>query len=136
MTKRPRKVSFTPGLQGSPCVSTPEDDTLPIKAYKTETVTQRSSRRKTETKETRQVCNVNNPLEIPRTNPVQPNANESQMSVHEKLAAVEDEARAAQNERKERESRKRSRPEKARPANRRRSTLTTDELDDLMGVAR
>jgi hypothetical protein len=136
MTKRPRKVSFTPGLQGSPCVSTPEDDTLPIKAYKTESVTQRSSRRKTETKDTRQVCNVNNPLGIPRTNPVQPNANESQMSVHEKLAAVEDEARAAQNERKERESRKRSRPEKARPANRRRSTLTTDELDDLMGVAR
>jgi hypothetical protein len=136
MTKRPRKVSFTPGLQGSPCVSTPEDDTLPIKAYKTESVTQRSSRRKTETKDTRQVCNEDNPFEIPRTNPVQPNANESQMSVHEKLAAVEDEARAAQNERKERESRKRSRPEKARPANRRRSTLTTDELDDLMGVAR
>lgn len=57
--------------------------------------------------------------------------------MHQKLAAVEDEARAAQNELKERESRKRSRPDKAsRPANRRRSTLTTDELDDLMGVAR
>ncbi|KAJ5312975.1 hypothetical protein PENANT_c018G09942 [Penicillium antarcticum] len=119
MTKRPRKVSFTPGLQGSPAVSAPEDDTLPIKAYKPESsVTQRSSRRKTETKDTHQP------------------PNESQMSVPQKLAAVEDEARAAQNERKERESRKRSRPEKARPANRRRSTLTTDELDDLMGVAR
>jgi hypothetical protein len=67
---------------------------------------------------------------------MQSNANESQMSVPQKLAAVEDEARAAQHERKERESRKRSRPEKARPASRRRSTLTTEELDDLMGVAR
>ncbi|KAJ5757116.1 uncharacterized protein N7511_007298 [Penicillium nucicola] len=119
MTKRARKVSFTPGLQGSPAISTPGDDTLPIKAYKPESsVTQRSSRRKTETKDTHQP------------------ANEEQLSVSQKLAAVEDEARAAQNERKERESRKRSRPEKARPANRRRSTLTTDELDDLMGVAR
>ncbi|CAI7640277.1 unnamed protein product [Penicillium palitans] len=119
MTKRPRKVSFTPGLQGSPCVDTTGDDTLKIKAYKVETVTRRPTRRKTETKE-----------------PHQPKSNES-LSVHQKLAAVEDEARAAQNEQKERESRKRSRPEKAsRPANRRRSTLTTDELDDLMGVAR
>jgi hypothetical protein len=67
---------------------------------------------------------------------MQPKPNES-LSVHQKLAAVEDEARAAQSEQKERESRKRSRPEKAsRPASRRRSTLTADELDDLMGVAR
>ncbi|CAP96122.1 hypothetical protein EN45_074850 [Penicillium chrysogenum] len=119
MTKRPRKVSFTPGLQGSPCVDATDDDTLKIKAYKTETVTRRPPRRKTETKE-----------------PHQPKPNES-LSVHQKLAAVEDEARAAQSEQKERESRKRSRPEKAsRPASRRRSTLTADELDDLMGVAR
>lgn len=63
MTKRSRKVSFTPGLQGSPCVSTPEDDTLPIKAYKRESsVTQRSSRRKTETKDTRQVWKYNKPI--------------------------------------------------------------------------
>ncbi|KAJ5269935.1 hypothetical protein N7497_009313 [Penicillium chrysogenum] len=119
MTKRPRKVSFTPGLQGSPCVDATDDDTLKIKAYKTETVTRRPPRRKTETKESHQ-----------------PKPNES-LSVHQKLAAVEDEARAAQSEQKERESRKRSRPEKAsRPASRRRSTLTADELDDLMGVAR
>ncbi|KAJ5457532.1 Afadin/alpha-actinin-binding [Penicillium sp. IBT 31633x] len=118
MTKRPRKVSFTPGLQGSPCVDTADDETLQVKAYKLETVTRRPTRRKTESKE-----------------PHQLKANES-LSVHQKLAAVEDEARVAQSELKERESRKRSRPEKACRPNRRRSTLTTDELDDLMGVAR
>lgn len=56
--------------------------------------------------------------------------------MHQKLVAAEDEARKAQNERKERESRKRSHPDKESSPNRRRSTLTTDELDDLMGVAR
>lgn len=59
MTKRPRKVSFTPGLQGSPCVETGDDETLQVKAYKVETVTRRPSRRKTETKESHQVCNEN-----------------------------------------------------------------------------
>lgn len=55
-----------------------------------------------------------------------------EMSVPQKLAAAEDEARAA---RKERESRKRSRPDKTSTrGNRRRSTLTNDELEDLMGV--
>lgn len=55
------------------------------------------------------------------------------MSVPQKLAAAEDEARAA---RRERESRKRSRPDKAstRGGNRRRSTLTNDELEDLLGA--
>lgn len=88
MTKRPRKVSFTPGLQGSPCVDATDDDTLKIKAYKTETVTRRPPRRKTETKESHQVCNEYFPIfpgnftrdsqeipnEIPRTNsPCSPN---------------------------------------------------------------
>ncbi|CAG8075110.1 unnamed protein product [Penicillium salamii] len=115
MAKRPRKVSFTPGLQGSPAVENVDDETLEIKAYKTESVTRRPSRRKTQSKE----------------------APQESLSVQQKLAAVEDEARAAQNEQKERESRKRSHPDKAsRPPNRRRSTLTTDELGDLMGVAR
>ncbi|KAJ5177409.1 Afadin/alpha-actinin-binding [Penicillium coprophilum] len=119
MTKRPRKVSFTPGLQGSPCVDNTDDETLKVKAYKTETVTRRPTRRKTEIKESHQ------------------SKSNGSLSVHQKLAAVEDEARAAQTEQKERESRKRSRTEKAsRPVNRRRSTLTTDELDELMGVAR
>ncbi|KAJ5341846.1 Afadin/alpha-actinin-binding [Penicillium brevicompactum] len=118
MAKRPRKVSFTPGLQGSPAVENVEDETLEMKALKTENVTRRPTRRKTNSKETHQL-------------------NKESLSVQQKLAAVEDEARAAQSERKERESRKRSHPDKAsRPPNRRRSTLTTDELDDLMGVAR
>ncbi|KAJ5121100.1 Afadin/alpha-actinin-binding [Penicillium bovifimosum] len=88
MTKRPRKVSFTPGLQGSPCVETTDEEPLQIKAYKAETVSRRPSRRKTETPGTHQL-----------------NAKES-LSVHQKLAAVEDEAREAQSELKARESRK------------------------------
>ncbi|CEJ55125.1 hypothetical protein PMG11_01400 [Penicillium brasilianum] len=118
--KRLRKVSFTPGLQGSPCEpSTQDEETLQIKAHKSETVTRRASRRKTETSSTRQS-----------------NGKDSHLSVSQKLAAVEDEARLAEQSRKERESRKRSRPEKAssRAGTRRRSTLTSDELEDLMGV--
>lgn len=54
--KRLRKVSFTPGLQGSPCEpSTQDEETLQIKAHKSEAVTRRPSRRKTETSSTRQV---------------------------------------------------------------------------------
>ncbi|KAJ5778641.1 Afadin/alpha-actinin-binding [Penicillium odoratum] len=116
--KRLRKVSFTPGLQGSPCLPIADDETLQIKAHRSGAVTRRPSRRKTD-------------LGASQLG----NATES-MSVHQKLAAAEDEARAAANSRKERETRKRSRPEKvpSRSGNRRRSTLTNDELDDLMGV--
>ena len=58
------------------------------------------------------------------------------MSVAQKLADAENEARVAESTRKERETRKRSRPDNvsSRSGNRRRSTLTSDELDDLMGV--
>jgi hypothetical protein len=135
MSKRPRKVSFTPGLQGSPAVENVGEETLEIKAYKTESVTRRPSRRKTETKEP-QVCHDDEPPGETR-GLIQSQPNKESLSVPQKLAAAEDEARVAQNERKERESRKRSRPDKAsKPPNRRRSTLTTEELDDLMRVAR
>lgn len=44
--RSPRKVSFTPGLQDSPCEPDGEDDeTLPIKAHKSETVTRRPRRK-------------------------------------------------------------------------------------------
>lgn len=57
--KRLRKVSFTPGLQGSPCdPSTQDEETLQIKAHKSEAVTRRPSRRKTETSSTRQVRRI------------------------------------------------------------------------------
>ncbi len=59
------------------------------------------------------------------------------MSVSQKLAAAESEARAAEQSRREQESRKRSRGGKIarkRTGDRRRSTLTTDELGELMGV--
>ncbi|KAJ5175625.1 uncharacterized protein N7482_001502 [Penicillium canariense] len=121
--KRLRKVSFTPGLQGSPCEppSTHDEETLQIKAHKSDAVTRRPSRLKVEPNSTRQI-----------------NGKDSQLSISQKLAVVEDEARLAEQSRKERETRKRNRPEKAssRSGNRRRSTLTSDELDDLMRVAR
>ncbi|KAJ6084523.1 hypothetical protein N7486_011323 [Penicillium sp. IBT 16267x] len=116
--KRLRKVSFTPGLQGSPCEPSADDETLQVKAHRSGAVTRRPSRRKTD-------------LAASQLS----NGSES-LSIHQKLAAAEDEAREAASSRKERETRKRSRPEKlsSRPGNRRRSTLTSDELDDLMGV--
>lgn len=140
--KRLRKVSFTPGLQGSPCEpSTQDEETLQIKAHKAETVTRRPSRRKTDTSSTRQVSRTYSQKGIRHRMLIlfssQTNGKDSQLSVSQKLAAVEDEARLAEQSRKERESRKRSRPEKAtsRAGTRRRSTLTSDELEDLMGVA-
>ncbi|KAJ5180840.1 Afadin/alpha-actinin-binding [Penicillium capsulatum] len=114
--KRFRKVSFTPGLHGSPCEPSADEETLQIKAHQSEAVTRRPSRRKTDTKPIRE----DDEMEV-------------KMSVHQKLAAAEDEARAA---RRERESRKRSRPDKSstRSGNRRRSTLTNDELEGLIGA--
>lgn len=49
---------------------------------------------------------------------------------------AEDDARAAEQDRKESQSRKRTRggAGSGRETNRRRSTLTTDELDELMGM--
>ncbi|KAJ5761424.1 hypothetical protein N7533_003463 [Penicillium manginii] len=119
--KRHRKVSFTPGLAGSPAIPSPDvaEENLQIKTLKSEAVTRRSSRRKSDPKTTRQTTGA-----------------EPRMSVRQKLAAAEDEARTAEQARKEGETRKRSRPEKTatRSSNRRRSTLTIDELEDLMGV--
>lgn len=53
--KRLRKVSFTPGLQGSPCEPSADDETLPIKAHRSEAVTRRPSRRKTDLRASRPV---------------------------------------------------------------------------------
>jgi hypothetical protein len=57
------------------------------------------------------------------------------MSLSQKLALAEDDARAAERDRKESESRKRSRggATTSGRGNRRRSTLTNNELDELMG---
>jgi hypothetical protein len=65
MSKRPRKVSFTPGLQGSPAVENVGDETLDIKTSKTETITRKPPRRKTETKEDPQVCHDDDPPRKP-----------------------------------------------------------------------
>jgi hypothetical protein len=51
-----RKVSFTPGLQGSPCVTTgQEDETLVVKAHKSEAVTRRPSKKRVDPKTAHQV---------------------------------------------------------------------------------
>ena len=56
--KRLRKVSFTPGLQGSPCVPSADEETLQIKAHKSDAVTRRPSRRKTDSKTPNQVRTI------------------------------------------------------------------------------
>lgn len=57
--RRLRKVSFTPGLQGSPCEpSVDNEETLQIKAHQSDAVTRRPSRRKTEANPSRQVCHA------------------------------------------------------------------------------
>lgn len=54
--RSPRKVSFTPGLQGSPCVAADqEDETLVVKAHKSETVTRRPSKKRVDPKTSHQV---------------------------------------------------------------------------------
>lgn len=59
--RSPRKVSFTPGLHGSPCERTEEDDeTLLVKAHKAETVTRRPSKKKVEPRSSRKVS-IGNP---------------------------------------------------------------------------
>lgn len=57
--RRLRKVSFTPGLQGSPCdPDVDNEETLQIKAHQVDTVTRRPSRRKIEAKASLPVSNA------------------------------------------------------------------------------
>ncbi|KAF7133958.1 hypothetical protein CNMCM5793_005484 [Aspergillus hiratsukae] len=115
-----RRVSFTPGLQGSPFVATgQEDETLVVKAHKSEAVTRRPSKKRVD----------------PKTSHQGPE-DETQLSVSQKLAAAESEARAAEEARKEAECRKRTRGVKSskKARDRRRSTLTSDELGELLGM--
>ncbi|KAL2824782.1 Afadin and alpha-actinin-binding-domain-containing protein [Aspergillus cavernicola] len=117
-SRPPRKeVAFSEGVRKSPSERQQEDDTMPIKAHQSDAVTRRPSRKRVEPKG-------------PRPAP-------TRMSVHQKLAAAESEARAAEQTRREQESRKRSRGGKMarkRTGDRRRSTLTTDELGELLGM--
>ncbi|KAE8351866.1 Afadin and alpha-actinin-binding-domain-containing protein [Aspergillus coremiiformis] len=135
----PRKVSFTPGLQGSPCEPSGEDDTLPIKAHQSETVTRRSSRRKPGVQTSHQPISQSSRPQEPRKPGLMKEhgvRSQTRMSVSQKLAAAESEARAAEHGRKDSESRKRGRVGKGTKGgqDRRRSTLTRDELGELMGM--
>ncbi|PYH97511.1 NIMA interactive protein [Aspergillus ellipticus CBS 707.79] len=139
MTGRsPRKVSFTTGLQKSPCEPSREDDeTLQVKAHRSEAVTRRSSRKKPEPKVLTRPSRSPQQKESRLKTAVQSSSNSSRMSVSQKLAAAESEAQAAEQARKESESRKRGRAAKGSSKgrrDRRRSTLTTDELGELMGM--
>lgn len=62
---RSRKVSFTPGLNGSPCVN--EDETLQVKAHKSEAVTRRMLKKRVE---------ANPPQKVSRLSPCQQKATE------------------------------------------------------------
>ncbi|KAL4869689.1 hypothetical protein BDV12DRAFT_185012 [Aspergillus spectabilis] len=108
----PRKeLAFSKGAHKSPPEQSQEDDTMPIKAHSSDAVTRRPSRKRIE--------------------PRGPRPAPTRMSVHQKLAAAESEARAAEQARREQESRKRSRGGKLarkKTGDRRRSTLTSDEL--------
>lgn len=69
--RSPRKVSFTPGLQGSPYERVEEDEeTLKIKAHKAETVTRRPLKKRVESRSSRKVSMFADSLEEekPRTN--------------------------------------------------------------------
>lgn len=133
--RSPRKVSFTPGLQDSPCDPDGEDDeTVPVKAHKSDAVTRRP-RRKLERPSRpvgRRTESSNQPIDTA------PDTKNTRMTVGQKLAAAETEARAAEQTRKESESRKRSRAGRNMDRgskDRRRSTLTNDELEELMGMS-
>lgn len=128
----PRKVTFT--TQDAP-EADEEDDTMPVKAHKSGAVTRRPSRKKLPSKlpqsKPRQVSTAS----IQRTRLTRQENKNTGMTVKQKLAAAEDDARAAEQSRKETESRKRSRPGRnMNRGSRRRSTLTNDELEDLMGM--
>ncbi|RDW61228.1 uncharacterized protein DSM5745_10726 [Aspergillus mulundensis] len=113
-----KEVAFSEkGRKSSSKQKQEEDDTVPIKAHQSDAVTRRPSRKRVEPKG-------------PRPAP-------TRMSVSQKLAAAEHEARAAEKARREQESRKRSRGGKVtrkKTGDRRRSTLTSDELGELMGM--
>ncbi|KAL5358913.1 Afadin and alpha-actinin-binding-domain-containing protein [Aspergillus floccosus] len=135
--RSPRKVSFTSALQESPDESgREEDETLPVKAHCSDAVTRRPSK-KSDTKPARPNQREARTRTGDASKPEQKPSTQTRMSVPQKLAAAESEARAAEQARKESESRKRSRAAKAsskRNHDRRRSTLTSDELGELMGM--
>ncbi|GES57765.1 NIMA interactive protein [Aspergillus terreus] len=136
--RSPRKVSFTSALQEFPDESgREEDETLPVKAHRSDAVTRRPSKKKSDTKSARPSPGEPRTRTRDTSKPEQQPSTQTRMSVPQKLAAAESEARAAEQARKESESRKRSRAAKAsskRNHDRRRSTLTSDELGELMGM--
>jgi hypothetical protein len=134
-----RKVSFYEGaMDAEPDQPSDKDETLQVKAHTSEAVTQRSSRRQSS-----QIPQVSNHFSyfghLYGTNTSQTNQ-KPKLSIQEKLAAVEAEAKEAAEDATAPDSKKRSRnkrePVPKKTKNRRRSTLTNDELDQLLGVTK
>ncbi|OKL58635.1 hypothetical protein UA08_06189 [Talaromyces atroroseus] len=124
-SKSNRKVSFYDGGMDTEATESNEhtehdekDETVSVKAHTSEAVTQRSSRRP--------------PSQIVKR--------KSHLSIKDKLAAVEAEAKEAADDAAVQDSKKRSRTKRdivpARGKGRRRSTLTNDELDQLLGASK
>lgn len=133
-----RKVSFYEGaMDAEPDRPSDRDETLQLKAHTSETVTQRSSWR--QPSQNPQVsnhyplfCVLYGPDDIHQTN------QKSKLSIQEKLAAVEAEAKEAVDDAPDSKKRSRNKREPVikKTRSRRRSTLTNDELDQLLGVSK
>ncbi|KAH8692378.1 Afadin and alpha-actinin-binding-domain-containing protein [Talaromyces proteolyticus] len=115
-----RKVSFYDGAMDTASDSESDgEEPVMVKAHTSEKVTRRSSRRISS--------------QVPR-----PTNQKSQLSVKDKLAAVEAEAQAATEETATQDTKKRSRSKRelapGKSKGRRRSTLTNEELEQLIGA--
>lgn len=134
-----RKVSFYEGaMDAEPDQPSDQDDTLQVKAHTSVAVTQRSSRRQSS-----QIPQVSsNPIfcQLTSTHNMNQTNHKPTLSIQEKLAAVEAEAKEAAEDATGQDSKKRSRnkrdPAPKKTKSRRRSTLTNDELDQLLGVSK
>lgn len=135
-----RKVSFYEGtMDTEPDQPSDKDETLQVKAHISEAVTQRPSRRASSqipqvSSHSLTLCDFIRRQRYVQTNP------KAKLSIQEKLAAVEAEAKEAAEEATGPDSKKRSRtkrePVPKETRTRRRSTLTNDELDQLLGVSK
>ncbi|PKY06043.1 NIMA interactive protein [Aspergillus campestris IBT 28561] len=125
-----RKVSF---MHASPENNHTKDDTLPVKAHCSDTVTRRASRKKSEAQPSPKPARGAKPRSARLEAEASERKSNDELSVSQKLAAAESEARAVEQESK---TRKRTRGTKSKGRqDRRRSTLTHDELGELLGMS-
>jgi Afadin- and alpha -actinin-Binding len=145
-SKSNRKVSFYDGAMDTDAPEPNEqteqkdnDETVPVKAHTSEAVTQRSSRRPSAQIVSVLFLRPPKIFEHYLTKAFQVHR-KSHLSIKDKLAAVEAEAKAAADDATVQDTKKRSRTKRdiapAKGKGRRRSTLTNDELDQLLRVSK